>query len=313
MKMIKNTRRFCNLRRWLIRASIFASILFAPCLAHANMHPHPGSRLVAVLIPSITFALFMAGGGYLLMKKDDFAILLLRFFITAGLVLFSIGARTFYVIGLPIITGMSFWKGIKLLSYETDDKVLSTRNTSSKVLAKLRFIVFGFACMAASAYLCCAGFDMMSYTRDYRQYVGTLERLVKYQLEEGQRHKEEFGIIQYPTPLAQIPGNEHTLSFSKVRFRFYDSMSLPKMRAEFVSNEDMSSFKVFVYPNELPFYPWNKLVGGYSFYADESGAIREVEVTRPERCPEDAPIIKQVILQENKEEKAADEKTDNDI
>jgi len=63
---------------------------------------------------------------------------------------------------------------------------------------------------------------------------------------------------------------------------------------EFWLAPDRRSFKIWVWPNTFPDWPYNYIFPLTSYFADQTGQIRMIKVHRPEKCPEDAPVIETI-------------------
>jgi hypothetical protein len=122
--------------------------------------------------------------------------------------------------------------------------------------------------------------------------------MVGYQLRYGETYRQQHGVVRFePLDIGSIPGR---FVFTDGDFNFPSHGREDEWDAQFLPGPSGRTFHVFVIPQGFPFFPWNLLVTRPSFYADQTGKIRAIQVHSPRPCPPDGPVVDLVTVnQEN--------------
>jgi hypothetical protein len=121
------------------------------------------------------------------------------------------------------------------------------------------------------------------YERQFRD-------LVAYQIHLGKQRADPQGKPRYVRPGRNEHGMVRLLGVQVPLLVWEDRR--PGFGVDYAQPNSSDAFEAWLVPHRLPPFPYNHLVSLPSFYADETGAIRKVDVCTPgERCPPDAPIV----------------------
>jgi hypothetical protein len=112
----------------------------------------------------------------------------------------------------------------------------------------------------------------------------SLRYLFAYESEIGKKHAGPDGAPRYVAL-------ERTDFGTIVPSRDGAHTPVPQPHLFFELGPDARSWKAWYVPSRFPPFPANYLVSLPTFFVDESGRIRALQVHEPVRCPEDAPVI----------------------
>lgn len=161
-----------------------------------------------------------------------------------------------------------------------------------------RLVLGGLALMTAAVVLGLAGIAFSSWYPMHENVERDLRRFVAAQMHLGSEQAGEDGQPRY-APLGRTGG--HWMELGGVAYGTLHTR-IPDMGgpfdnhvASFSLEDDGRSFRIWVVPRRLPFAPFHRLVTLPSYYADQTGKLRKVDVhANGLRCPEDATVFAEI-------------------
>jgi hypothetical protein len=288
-------------------AAIGASIFLFAQPAWANQPPGPHMLLAEVLILPIMIILTTLGGGYAVLQAGNknprkkngslkvLLVILVIFFSAISEGLGMLLTVAFGVIALVRGVKMILW-GLSASRQNQEPNTLPAKSNPN------RLIPAGVILVLAAIGLGATGPAFIGWWPEGRisRTEGDLKDLVAYQILTAKEQAKEGGAIIYEKPLSdegRLGSKDHP-TFDKMKFNFLywkEGNRFQHYQTVFQLGPEAKSFKVWVVPFGLPFFPYNHLTSLPSFYADQTGAIRMVRVhDGGEKCPEDAPVYYQV-------------------
>ncbi|MCP4147731.1 MAG: hypothetical protein GY757_08265 [bacterium] len=284
-----------------INAIVTAIVLFCPQTIYANNPPSPYSVLSEILILPLMMLFTYLGGGYQILrlrkkqtaKSKTLVQKTLRSILISVIVIFAISME-----GATLLVSIFFFikavkRGGKMIRWGTttlekgQEQSLQKRNRTRLILCGVLTII-----MVSGLFGMSIAFINANRHLALKPIVEKdLAELVLYQLQRGEKNREEFGEVRYEIPKR---GKFGALIFGDKSFFPSEKWMLSFSRqwaVKFSLEKNGKSFKIFVWPKKFPLYPYNYLVSYPSFFADETGKIRSIGVSTPRPCPEDAPIF----------------------
>ncbi len=263
--------------RWVRRVLIIGGVWLAWTKpAWANQPPGPHMLLSEVLILPLMMLLTVLGGGYALMRAKG--VKHTRWAVVAAVVaIFLTGINEGFSAMLMLIFGpYALVRGVRLILWGVG--ALRPPEKRAVHLAHAspgRLIGAGSLTCLATVALVGMNFAFVGWWPGEGFVEKGLKRMVASTLVEGNERKDASGSSLYQPPEIGI-----------LRRNFHD---------EFKLAPGGKSFQLWVWPDRMPFFPYNYLVTLPSFYADQTGQIRMIRVHKNgQRCPPDAPVYYRV-------------------
>ncbi len=263
----------------------FLIVLASHRLALANSPPAPQSLLAEVSILSFMIILTLVGGGYAVLKARR----RMRLWIKGLFVCLAVLAILFSaaIDGYPAMFGLIFsiialQRGLRMIIWGLRSRHGYTGSDCSINVNPWRLISAGGALILVTTFL----MGMIGAFTGYPFIVSTGGR-------EGRKLKD---FVAYQLAYAQLAksGSQEAILERKKNpeeilwlGRGYDF--------KLESDQKVSSFKVYVLPTRMPFFPYNYFTSQPSYLGDETGRIRMIYVHKAGKlCSPDAPVVMQV-------------------
>jgi hypothetical protein len=304
MDPIESGRRE-RVRRWWERVTLCFGVLavFGWQPSWASPVPSPYSSVTLIAFPISIIALTALGGGYALMRTlgrkrhhrymNVLGALVIIFSSFISVAMNLLGTALFAVIAILQGGRMIAWAFRRSVPPQADD-------SPPLRVRPARLALAGTALILATAFFTGQAFAFIMWDPAPDTVEEHLRDLVAYQIHMGKQHEISEGRVRFE-PLVftrtggrQVPTVSNYIFYSLSPDPPFRTGMLPNAyRMEFTLGQDARSFRVWVWPDRFPDFPYAQLYRMTlpSFYADESGNIRATRVNQAgQRCPEDAPI-----------------------
>jgi len=269
--------------------------------AWANQPPSGQMFLAEILILPLMMLLTVLGGGYAIMraagaKRRRWLILV------AVVAIFLTGIQEGLSALLMLVFGpYALVRGVRLILWGVGAMRPPEKRAAYLALASpTRLVTAGLLTCLMVVALVGLNFAFVGWFPRERYAEEDLKRVVAYELIRGKDHKDVGGQPQYEAPRPYQPEGASDLAFGEMIFTSLRYKEAPRgLRGSFVGEFKLGpgakSFQVWVWPEQMPFFPYNYLVTVPSFYADQTGQMRMIRVHKNgERCPPDAPVYYRV-------------------
>jgi hypothetical protein len=279
-------------RARLLGASVGVAFLAFPRAAVANQPPSPHMILGEVGVPLSMLAFTALAGGYAILARQgrslpwwSVAVLALGTCVLSGM---HEGTSALITIGLALY---ALARAIRLATWGLAARGPAGERPSHLASARPARLLAGAAGLALStvafAWLNLVFLGWYPGRTDHRD---TLRWLVAYESETGKKHLGPDGAPRY----AALERSEDGLVIPELGGRGRVFVRGDRFVVEL--GPDARSWKAWYLPSRFPPFPAKLLVSLPTFFVDESGRIRALQVHEAVRCPEDAPVIETVSL-----------------
>jgi len=276
--------------------AVLLVITFIPVAALANNPPAPPVALAGLLILPLMALFTILGGGYAAMANEGKSPTRRRRTLTViGCVVGIIVLASHEGWGLiipPLFAFVAIKRAVRMIrcGRKADNSEVGKRISPARL--------YSMAVVLITVSILLAGTGV-AFLGKYPGYgvEGDLKRFVAVQLEAKEKSAQEKqgGSFIMPHINSEAGGDlQYTVSIGSLVFTSLHQNKnrfLPKYTTKFEVPENLGSFQIRAYPTSFPFFPYNYIQPQPSFFADETGAIRTIQVTEAGvLCPSDAPI-----------------------
>jgi hypothetical protein len=277
--------------------AVFAATLLWPALADANNSPAPQALLGEMLIPIAMMICTAIGGGYAIMRRKKRRRLRgVRFVAGFAMVVVSLFFSESAIVLTSVFVILAVARGVQMIAWGVKAaRPIEQRKPELERASARRLLPAGALLLALTTILV-SWISAMSgwyfYTMADSEIQGELKKLLVHQFQYADEQRRQHGVARFEPPILDgFPGG---ITFENVDFNFPPVGLRYKCAANFFLGPGGRTFKVLVVPQQFPLFPWRYVVTRPSFYADQTGKIRAIQVHAPRPCPPDAPVVEQV-------------------
>ena len=298
-----NPRLTARGRPWRIGplAASALAVLGCPGAAWANNPPGPHQSLALLAFPVVIVALTSLGGGYAVYRalgqklRNRAAVLWAA---AIGLMLvsgFNEGAAALVGIG---IGAWACWRGVRMLAWGARaGQGAAAAEPHLAAARRGRLLAAGGLLAIAAVALAGQTVAFLSWSPSEGRVEQELTELLAFQARRAAAFDPAAGATRFAAPRIEPDG--------RLSFDGFEPVSLHATRrptgwgsvyeVRFVLGAGGDTYQVWAYPDRFPPLPyaWIYRITLPSYYADETGRLRAVRVSRKgELCPADAPVVR---------------------
>ncbi|HPQ70518.1 MAG TPA: hypothetical protein PKW95_15420 [bacterium] len=282
----------------LVVFPLVALFVALPAVAEANEITSPESWFALAILMIVMMAVTALSGGYVLLRevkgqKHKF----LTSIIAGALAMFLAACgQNGLVLVFIVIAVSAFWRSAHLINfaYKADPQSENPHLARAKPGRLLAAGLFLLCCLVFTFYTLSATQDAAAYVRNDARVQGQVEKFLAHQLALAEKNRRESGTAR--SVLQDDEGNAERLNDDGQRMFSGALLDENQWELKFESNEDLSTFTIFMTPKEFLGFPFNYIDTRPAFYADQTGVLRKIDVSEYRLCPPDAPAVPMRVL-----------------